>query len=277
MQLASFRRCVGCTIGVVRGFAVRPLGKLAVLAIWLLIAAHLGHPADIGTSSRKVVLGQAKAGSLYAVIVSVTAPAQIQGRQALHVSVADARGSVSDKWLHSADLDFYLTLRARADGAVVAAVEATPDTAIPALRIALKRVLEPASGGGPAGVIAAEPNASWQQAQGFEFGQTIFGSADDRPYAPAPAEDAYLGMLKGFHWFRFTFHGKEPRLAYFVLTVTDRDVPLDVDIFTLGKNGADSPDVVPYHAGESVYRIEATQNYPELYNFRTRILKPEIG
>jgi HEAT repeat protein len=81
-------------------------------------------------------------------------------------------------------------------------------------------------------------------------------------------------MLKGFQWFRFTFRAKQPRLVYFVLNVTDRDVPLDVDIFQLGKNDSGQPDVVPYSTGEFVYQVEATQNYPGLYKFRTRILQP---
>ena len=69
-------------------------------------------------------------------------------------------------------------------------------------------------------------------------------------------------MLKGFQWFRFTFREKQPSLVYFVLNVTDRDVPLDVDIFQLGKDAEGQPDVVPYTDGEFVYQIEATQNYP---------------
>ena len=68
--------------------------------------------------------------------------------------------------------------------------------------------------------------------------------------------------------------GREPRLAYFVLNVTDRDVPLDVDIFRLGKDAGGQQDVVPYSDGEFVYQIEATQNYPGLYKFRTRTLQP---
>ena len=42
-------------------------------------------------------------------------------------------------------------------------------------------------------------------------------------------------MVKGFQWFRFTFREKQPKLVYFVLNVTDRDVPLDVDIFQNGQ------------------------------------------
>jgi HEAT repeat protein len=124
------------------------------------------------------------------------------------------------------------------------------------------------------GVIAAAPNDRWQTAQPFEFGQTLFGSDDERPYAPSPAEDGYRAMLKGFQWFRFTFHAAQPRLALFALNVTDRDVPLDVDIFKLGKNAAGEPDVEAYTDGQFVYQIEATQNYPGLYKFRTRILQP---
>ena len=124
------------------------------------------------------------------------------------------------------------------------------------------------------GVIAAAPNDTWQCAQPFELGQTIYGSDDERPYAPSKSEDGYAAMVKGFQWFRFTFRGKAPRLVYFVLNVTDRDVPLDVDIFQVGKDSSGQPDVVPFTTGEFVYQVEATQNYPGLYKFRTRILQP---
>src|SRR5208282_1487888 len=99
------------------------------------------------------------------------------------------------------------------------------------------------------GVIAAAPNSTWQTAQSFEFGQTIYGSDDERPYSPSPSEDAYQAMVKGFQWFKFTYHGTHPRLAYFVLNVADRDVPLDVDIFQLGKDTGGQQDVVPFTDG----------------------------
>ena len=47
-------------------------------------------------------------------------------------------------------------------------------------------------------VIAAQPNSVWQTAQPFEFGQTIYGSGDERPYAPAPAEDAYAALFRHY-------------------------------------------------------------------------------
>src|SRR6266567_3883538 len=264
-----------------------------------------------GPRSQKIKLGEARPGSLYAVTIWVKDPIQAQSKDAVRVTVADASGAVAEKWLHSADLDLYLTLRPRARGPVTATLSAPEATKLPDIGVAFKPVptggarIEPAPAHGvasvpgkkpnadagerqPSGtdspseggrderapaVIAAQPNSTWETAQPFEFGQTIYGSADERPYAPAPAEDAYAAMLKGFQWFRFTFHGAEPRLAHFVLNVTDRDVPRDVDIFQPGKyNG--KADVVPSNDGEFIYQIEATQNYPGLYKFRTRILHP---
>jgi HEAT repeat protein len=57
--------------------------------------------------------------------------------------------------------------------------------------------------------------------------------------------------------------------------VTDRDVPYDVDVFQLDKDSEGKKDVVPFTDGEFVYKVEATQNYPGLYRFRTRILQPD--
>ena len=108
----------------------------------------------------------------------------------------------------------------------------------------------------------------------MELGQTIYGASDERPYSPAADGDRYAALLKGFQWFRFTFHGTEPKLVYFVLDITDREVPLDVDIFTPSKSADGSPDIKPFTNGASIYQIEATQNYPGLYKFRTRILEP---
>ena len=251
----------------------------AILACMVAEIVHVSRSVHAGQASppaaKTVRLAQARAGSLYAVTLAVKNPAQLQGNDAIHVSVNDAQGEVESKWLHPADLDFYLTLKPRAAGPVTvsftpASGDKTPEITSSIAKIAtatgqdsLKR-----------GVIAASPNGTWQDAQSFELGQTIFGSDDERPYAPSAHEDAYAAMLKGFQWFKFTFREQQPRLVYFVLNVTDRDVPLDVDIFQLGKDSDGKPDAVPYDKGEFTYQVEATQNYPGLYKFRTRILEP---
>jgi len=261
--------------------AVVPLCVAACIAV---VTLHWGHAVRAGqaapASERKIELGQARAGSSYALTLGIKDPAQLQGNDAVKVTINDAQGEVESKWLHAADLDFYLTLHPRAAGPVTVSLSSPAGVSAPEVGATMKKILEPAAplaGGAPdlkRGVISAAPNGTWQNAQAFELGQTIFGGDDERPYAPSKYEDGYEAMLKGFQWFHFTYHGMEPKLVYFVLNVTDRDVPLDVDIFQMGKDSDGKPDVVPYDKGEFTYQVEATQNYPGLYRFRTRILEP---
>jgi HEAT repeat protein len=253
-------------------------------AAWILCATlRTSRPVHAGQAAlpaeRQIQLGAARPGSLYALSLGFKDPAQVRGNETVHVTVKDAQGEIESKWLHAADLDFYLTLRPRSAGPVT--VNLSAPTSIPAaeIRTSMSRVLQrstPLLGAMRLnrGVIAAAPNGTWQSAQPFELGQTIFGSDDERPYSPSKSEDAYAALVKGFQWFRFTFRATRPKLVYFVLNVTDRDVPLDVDIFQMGQDAGGHPDVVPFTDGEFVYQIEATQNYPGLYKFRTRILQP---
>jgi HEAT repeat protein len=240
------------------------IGCLAVL-----FGPHSG--ATSNPSDRRLELGKGEPGALYAVTIAVKDPAQVHAQSAFQVSIADSQGPVAEKWLHAQDLDFYLTLQPRSSGNVTATLHAASGETLPQVTVAFHRISETHSG--PA-VIAAQPNDTWQTAQRIEFGQTVYGGADERPYAPAPKEDRYKALLKGFQWFKFTYHGDQPRLVYFVLDITDREVPLDVDIFAPGKDSAGNAAVVPYGTGSFVYQIEATQNYPGLYKFRTRILHP---
>ena len=262
---------------------------LLAIAAWMIgVTIHAGqfvHANQTATPSARIIkLGIARPGSLYAITLWVKDPVQLQGNDSVRVTVSDAEGVVGSKWLHAADLDFYLTLRPRVAGPVTASLSSASGARDPAhdpeISATLTKILQ-VSAGPPGksdavkrGVIADAPNDTWQNAQPFELGQTIFGSDDERPYAPSKSEDAYAAMLKGFQWFRFIFREKDPRLVYFVLNVTDRDVPLDVDIFQKGKDSSRQPDVIPFTAGEFVYQVEATQNYPGLYKFRTRILQP---
>ena len=246
----------------------------SLLAIGLLAGAVWLRAVPAGSHKQAeshIRLGIGEPGSLYAITMAVKNPVELQGDGKIHAAIADANGVLAEKWLHTADLDFYLTIKPRARGPVTLSLSAPGSQPMPEIETAFHRM---ATRRGEPSLIAAAPNGTWQEAQPFEFGQTIFGASDERPYAPAPGEDRYAAMLQGFQWFRFTFHGAEPRLAYFVLDITDREVPLDVDIFQLGKNATGQPDAVPYADGASIYQIEATQNYPGLYKFRTRILKP---
>ncbi len=273
-------------MGASRNWARAQWGLLLLaggaMTVALLVHGSRTARADQSNSQnvREIHVGQVHPDALYALTVWVKDPAQLQGNDAVSVTVSDASGQVETKWLHTGDLDFYLTLHPRSAGQVDVSLSAPATVHLPEVGATLRLVPEAATptsahaSSEQPGVIAAEPNGTWQTAQPFEFGRTIYGSDDERPYAPAPSEDAYQAMLKGFQWFKFTYHGTKPHLAYFVLNVTDRDVPLDVDIFRLGKDASGQPEVVPYSDGEFIYQIEATQNYPGLYKFRTRTLQP---
>ena len=255
-----------------------------ITACMICAAIHTGRSVHAGQgatpSAHTIKLGAVRPGSIYAITLEVKDPVQLQGNDAVWVTVNDAQGLVGSKWLHAADLDYYLTLRPRAAGPVTVSLSSGAGRRDPEINATLSKIPQPSaalpgkSDAVKRGVIAAAPNDTWQDAQQFELGQTIFGSDDERPYAPSKGEDGYAALLKGFQWFRFTFREKEPRLVYFVLNVTDRDVPLDVDIFQTGKDSSGQRDMVPFTTGEFVYQVEATQNYPGHYKFRTRILQP---
>jgi HEAT repeat protein len=247
---------------IIQSWKLLSLSAAALLAASLLYVVHANPtPAPI---TRQIKLGVAKPGTIYAFTASVKDPAQVQDSDAVQATIRDAQGVIDTKYLHTADLDFYLTVRPRIAGPVTLTLSSSKPA--PEITTSLRKIIQTANA--PA-IIAAAPNNTWQTAQPFNFGQTIYGGADERPYAPARNEDGYAAMIKGFQWFKFTFSEAKPRLVYFTLNVTDRDVPLDVDIFQPGKD-----DVVPYTKGEFVYQVEATQNYPGLYKFRTRILEP---
>ena len=246
-----------------------PVSVVVVSGVALLLGGW--SPTHSQSSVRRITLGKAESGATYGVTVAIKDPAKFQN-DSVSVSIADPTGIVAAKRLHSQDLDFYVTLRTRSAGSITLSLQPRPGGNLPEILTAFHRI--PAGKAG-SGVIAAMPNDTWQNAQPFEFGQTIYGASDERPYSPAPDEDRYAALLKGFQWFRFTFHGNKPTLAYFVIDITDREVPLDVDIFTLEKDNRGYSQVQAYTKGASIYQIEATQNYPGLYKFRTRILRPE--
>ncbi|MDE3180111.1 MAG: HEAT repeat domain-containing protein, partial [Acidobacteriota bacterium] len=249
------------------------LACLAGVFLWRAVkTGGIPQTHEPPRAERRVDLGLLRPGSLYGVTVSVASPAAVQGKDSIHATIEDGAGPVAKKWLHSADLDFYVTLAPRVAGHGTVLLDASPGSAMPQIDVSATRITE-ATQAEPA-VIAAAPNRDWRRAQPFEFGQTIYGSADERPYAPAPVENTYSAMIKGFQWFRFTFHGSSPRLAYFVLNVTDRDVPFDVYLYQAKKNKSGKLALTPYKKGEFIYQIESTQNYPGLYKFRTRILDP---
>src|SRR5260370_39604473 len=169
---------------------------LAILACTVGAIVHVGRSVHAGqtapASARNIKLPSAHAGSLYALTLRVKDLTQLQGTDSVKVTVNDAQGEVASKWLHAADLDFYLTLQPRAAGPVTVNLTSASGTQTPEISATLSKILQ-GTAALPRGVadfkrglIAAAPNGSWQNAQPFELGQTIFRSDDERRVPECP-------------------------------------------------------------------------------------------
>ena len=194
-------------------------------------------------------------GKLYRAVVSIENPEHFSGR--VEVEIRDARGVIAAKPLHPFDLDLSINLKPK--GEVRVKLSRTES-----VRVEFTELPPPGDD-----AIALQPNRTWNQAQTIRFGQTVHGSGDDRPYVPVSMDHAYADLMSGFQWFRFTVPGDRPKLAHFVLETPDRDVPPDVDVFA-----EHDGSIEPYREGASAYNPEATQNFPGLSPFRTRVVHP---
>ena len=111
-------------MGASRRWASAQWGLLLLAggAMMAALLLHVGRSvrADQANSQnvREIHLGRVRLDTLYALTVWIKDPAQLQGNDAVLVTVSDASGKVESKWLHAGDLDFYLTLRPRAAGQV---------------------------------------------------------------------------------------------------------------------------------------------------------------
>ncbi len=105
-----------------------------------VVALHKTHPVHADQAPpptlKTLKLGDAKPGTLYAMTVAIKDPTKLQGADAVLATVKDAQGVIDSKWLHTADLDFYLTLRPRAAGPVTVTLSST--TAAPETTAILK-------------------------------------------------------------------------------------------------------------------------------------------
>ena len=130
---------------------------LAGGAIIIALLLHVGRSVRADQSSsqnvREIHLGRVRPDALYALTVWVKDPAQLQGNDAVLVTVNDASGEVESKWLHAGDLDFYLTLHPRAPGQVDVTLSAPAKVHMPEVGATLRPVPQAPT---PAAAHAAE-------------------------------------------------------------------------------------------------------------------------
>jgi hypothetical protein len=164
------------------------------------------------------------------------------------VTLRDGDKAIATKTLHFGDPDLYVAFRplsTRADLTI------TSSSRIPLTHEI--SVLEWASSESQSIAVESEPNDSWREANSVSLGQTVWSTADDKPYIAPTSEPAPSGTIPyqnveanadksrpdvlpegGIDWFKFTFNEDRPKLVYFEVDVPERDnIPIDVSIFTL--------------------------------------------
>src|ERR1017187_6703927 len=136
----------------VASWAIVPMSIAALIFCATIRIGRSVHANQTATPSvRTIQLGAARPGALYALSLGVKDPAQLQGNDAVHVTVKDAQGEDESKWLHAGDLDFYLTLSPRSAGPVSVNLSSAPSVHVPEISASLNRILQ--SSATPSGKI----------------------------------------------------------------------------------------------------------------------------
>ncbi|HEX4948407.1 MAG TPA: HEAT repeat domain-containing protein, partial [Blastocatellia bacterium] len=213
------------------------------------------------------------AGKLCSLSVSIPTPSAMGDAGTIHVTLKDGDKVIASKPLHVGDPDLYLTFRAtnatlelisKHDKAIAPNIQVLqwPDNKMPN--------------------VEAEPNDTWQDANEFQLGKTMFATADDIPYiAPLNADTTnykrgyeqtpeYDDRLPngGADWFKFNFTDDAPKLVHFEIDLLERDnIPVNVEVFTIENNQAK-----PYEKGaDPVTPPHEVQALPG-NKFTTRVL-----
>src|SRR6266508_2681755 len=214
------------------------------------------------------------ADKICSLLVSAPSPAAFGANDTLQVTLRGGGKTVAGKSLHAGDPDLYTLFRSNGAAEIeVASFASTP------IEYAIT-VLEWPSTSASTATVEAEPNDSWSEANEFKLGQTVWASADDKPYIlplndskPARGASPYAQQPDlasdrlpegGVDWFKFTYEGAEPKLVHFELDLLERDnIPVDVSVFTVENGEAKSYErgadpVTPPHEVQALPRNKFT-------------------
>ncbi|MBO0725249.1 MAG: hypothetical protein J2P52_06590, partial [Blastocatellia bacterium] len=239
---------------------------LAVAVIWLAPSQSSIASAEAKSPFKKLIDARARLatretktyrlpamseGRVYSLLVSAPSPATFGANDTLQVTLRGGGKTIAGKSLHAGDPDLYALFRS--NGA--AEIEIASFASAPIEHTIT--VLEWPETSTSSATVETEPNDNWNEANEFKLGQTVWASADDKPYvlplneskpargaAPyARQPDAAGDSLPegGVDWFKFTYDGDEPKLVHFELDLLERDnIPVDVSIFTVENGDAKS-------------------------------------
>ena len=206
----------------------------------------------------------------YGLLISAPDISAFAENDTLKVTYRDPAGRQITKQLHAGDADLYATVRPEQAGTATVILEA--------VRIGEGRSIQveaelKAISGGPAGGadLGVGTHTGWRDAQRIEIGSTIYGSADDRAYIPtlSTPREQFEQMLGGIHWYTFDYAGPGDKLVHINVEMLDRDVPVDVALFTV-KDG----EPVEYKRGIERFEPEKSTILHGLHKFQPRVIAP---
>jgi hypothetical protein len=201
---------------------------------------------------KKYRLPAGQAGQVSSLLVSIPEPGKLGADDTLLVTLRSGSKTIASKSLHTGDPDLYTLFRL--DGGA-GEIEINSSASLPVEHmITVLQWRSSGKSGAKSGALAeSEPNDFWSEANELELGQTVWASADDKPYVlPFTESKQGRGTVPyqqspdltddrlpegGIDWFRFTYDGEQPKLVHFELDLLERDnIPVDVSIFTV-ENG----------------------------------------
>lgn len=199
-------------------------------------------------AARTFTLPATNSGKTYSLTVSLTAPAALMEDESLTVNLRDGQKTIAGKTLHAGDPDLYTLFKG--NGQVL---EVSSNAVVP-VELTVSVVEWPESKATKTN-LEAEPNDTWREANEFKLGQTVWATADDKPYIlrlgakvekarqpyqQTPAPEYSSGDVipeGGVDWFKFKYDGDAPKLVHFELDLPERDnLPVDVSIYKV-ENG----------------------------------------
>ncbi|MBO0862899.1 MAG: HEAT repeat domain-containing protein, partial [Chloracidobacterium sp.] len=242
--------------------------SLIVAVIWLAPSQSSIASAEAKSPFKKLIDARARLatretkiyrlpamgeGRVYSLLVSAPSPATFGANDTLQVTLRGGGKTIAGKSLHAGDPDLYALFRSIGDTEIeIASFASTPiEHTI--------TVLEWPETRASSATVETEPNDSWSEANEFKLGQTVWASADDKPYVlplneskPARGAAPYARQpdtagdslpVGGVDWFKFTYDGADPKLVHFELDLLERDnIPVDISIFTVENGEAKAYD-----------------------------------
>lgn len=230
------------------------LRKTCLWMTWLLAAntsapilaeapkVHEGR-LELGPSgSETIPLAGLRAGQTYRIGLTLL-KGDLAPADRIHAELRGVAGERLAKDLHAGDPDLYLPYRPDREGEATLEIRGDPGSRTIPLEYRWAEIpLNPDE----SAAIEAEPNDDPNHANRLILGRAVYGTADDVDYLDNKDEGS-----KGLDWFRFEVKDDQPILVYFQLDLPDRDVSVNLRVYTIGDDGKPQP----YESGKDPMEI----------------------